>query len=226
MKYIFIIGIIVLSSTGFGQGVIRTNDTLLQYFGSPVEVRDKDFIREYNRLKPIVLKVYPYALSSADILDEMNNDLESIKKRRKRKKFCNRSYKALKKDFKYVFMDLYTFEGKVLTKLVARETGLSIYQITTKYRGQKEATMFNLMSKIWDQDIKKDYDYKNEYVLEAVIADIESGKIKFNSSVTKITKAEFKDKKKATNIRVKENHKKIKAIKKKKSKKKRMTSKT
>jgi hypothetical protein len=86
------------------------------------------------------------------------------------------------------------------------------------------------MSKIWDQDIKKHYDKKKEYVLEAVIADIESGKIKFTNTATTVSKTEYKTKKTVTNARVKENHKKVKKAKKekrkKKRKKKRMTSKT
>lgn len=115
---------------------------------------------EYNRLKPIVLKVYPYALSSADILDEMNNELSKIEKRRKRTKFCKRSYKTLKEEFKYVFMDMYVSEGQVLTKLVARETGMPIFEIVKKYRGTKDAAMFSLMGKMFDQNIKEQYDSK------------------------------------------------------------------
>lgn len=209
----------------FGQEIVHTNDTIPQYVGAPVEVRDKAFVNEYNRLKPIVVKVYPYALGSADILDEINNDLESIEKRRKRNKFCNQSYKKLKKEFKYVFMDLYTSEGQVLTKLVARETGMTLYEIIDTYRGQKDATMFNLMGKLWEQNIKEHYDPKKEYVLEAVIADIESGKIKFDSTVHKMDKDAYKDKKAQSKKNKKANHKKAKELKKKKRNKKRKSNK-
>ena len=201
------------------QNIIHKNDTLPQYIGSPVTVVDKDFQRLYRRYKPIVLKVYPYALQSADLIDQMNNDLESIKKRRLRNKFLRKSYKQLKTDYKYVFLDMYVSEGKILTKLIARETGMSIHQIVRKYRGKKDAAMFNLISKMFEQDIKTPYTPKQEYVLEAIIRDIESGKIEFNDSVKTIDKAVYKTKKAESKKRKKSNH--IKAKKRKKDAKKR-----
>ena len=225
IKYTLITALILCSNIIFGQSIVHSNDTLPQYFGAPVEVVDKEFLREYNRLKPIVLKVYPYALGSADILDEMNHDLESIKKRRKRNKFCNQSYKELKKEYKYVFMDLYPSEGRVLIKLVSRETGMTLYNIVQTYKGQKDATMFNLMGKMWDQDIKSDYDPQKESVLEAVIADIQSGKIKFDSTAKTMNKEAYKEKQAQSKKNKKVNHKKAKELRKKKRKKKRKSNK-
>lgn len=205
--------VLTLSSSSFSQNIIHKNDTLPQYLGSTVTVVDKDFQRLYKRYKPIVLKVYPYALQSADVIDQMNNDLESIKKRRKRTKFLKKSYKQLKTDYKYVFLDMYVSEGKILTKLIARETEMSIHQIVKKYRGRKDAAMFNLMGKMFEQDIKSPYNIKKEYVLEAIIRDIESGKIAFNDSVVTIDKTSYKTKKSETKQRKKQNsiqHKKNK----------------
>jgi len=197
------------------------NDTLPVCIGREVAVVDKDFIRDYNILKPRVLKVYPYAIYAANLIDEMNHDLESIEKRRKRTKYTNKFYKQLKADYKYVFLDMYTSEGKVLTKLVARETGLTIYEIVKSYKGQKDAIMFNLMGKVFEQDIKSKYNPQKEYVLEAIIEDIESGKITFDTTVVKVNKTTFKDKKKTAKQLAKANHKKVKANKKKNRKKKR-----
>ena len=153
-KYLLVICVISLSLVS-AQSEIESKDSLMSFHGDVVEVRTKNFMIEYNRLKPIVLKVYPYALSSADILDEMNNELSKIEKRRKRTKFCKRSYKTLKEEFKYVFMDMYVSEGQILTKLVARETGMPIFEIIKKYRGSKDAAMFSLMGKMFDQNIKE-----------------------------------------------------------------------
>ena len=225
VQYILILTLTMSSNLIFGQNIVHPNDTLPQYYASPVEVIDKEFLREYNRLKPIVVKVYPYALGSADILDEMNSDLESIKKRRKRNKFCKVSYKKLKHDYKYVFIDLYPSEGRVLIKLVSRETGMTLYDILNTYRGQKDATMFNLMSKLWDQDIKSDYNPKKETVLETIISDIQSGKIKFNSTTKTLDKQTYKDQQLQSKQNKKVNHKKSKERKKKLRKKKRKTNK-
>jgi hypothetical protein len=217
-KYLFLVCVLSLSIT-YAQTETESKDSLMSYQGEVVEVRTKAFMNEYNRLKPIVLKVYPYALSSADILDEMNNELEKISKRRKRTSFCKRSYKNLKEEFKYVFMDMYTIEGQVLTKLVARETGMPIFEIIKKYRGTKDAAMFSLMGKMFDQNIKDEYDYEKEKVLEAIIKDIEKGVINFDHTVHKLDKTTFKKNKKDNKKSIKTSRKRSKARKKSKQKK-------
>jgi|GEM_PF-1504734 len=211
---LLVVSVFLFSLSSFSQNIIHTNDTIPQYLGTTITVVDKDFQRLYKRYKPIVLKVYPYALQSADLIDQMNNDLESIKKRRKRTKFLRKSYKQLKTDYKYVFLDMYVSEGKILTKLIARETGMSIHQIVRKYKGKTDAVMFNLMGKMFEQDIKSTYIPKKEYVLEAIIRDIESGKIEFNDSVKTIDKIAYKRKKAESKKRKKINHKKAKKRKK------------
>lgn len=218
MKTNFLILFLVYQWIGFSQ----EKDTLKTYISKTVEVVDKDFQNKYRYYKPIVVKVYPYALYAADLLDEMNNDLASIQKRRKQNKFLKESYQNLKSDFKYVLLDMYTTEGQVLMKLISRETGMTVYEIINQYRGRKDAAMFNLMGKMFDQDIKSEYNSKKEYVLETIIKDINSGKINFKNEVELLDKAEYKEKKKATKERIKADKKKKKANKKLRKKKKKM----
>ena len=226
MKKVLLIFLIGLPIFGWNQTNEASNDSLPQFVGSPVVVHDKEFIRQYNLFKPRVVKVYPYALYAADLLDQMNNDLASIEKRRKRNKFCKKSYQTLKDEFKYVLMDMYVSEGKVLTKLISRETGMTVHEIILEYRGRKDAAMFNIMGKMFEQDIKSKYNPKKEYVIEAIIRDIESGKIKFDDTVVKVNKVEYKNKKKTSKEKSKANHKKAKALKKKKRKKAKLEKKT
>ena len=218
MKKIQFIFLFCIPFFGMTQSTVHSNDTLPQFVGSTVVVHDKEFIRQYRLLKPRVVKVYPYALFAADLLDQMNNDLARIEKRRKRNKFCKKSYQTLKEEFKYVLLDMYTSEGKVLMKLISRETGMTVHEIITKYRGRKDAAMFNLMGKMFEQDIKTVYNPKKEYVIEAILRDIKSGKIKFDDTVIKVGKTEYKDKKKQSKNKSKANHKKAKALKKQKRK--------
>lgn len=196
------------------------DDTIKTVLGKEVAIVDQKFLNEYNRYKPIVVKVYPYALYAADLLDKMNNDLASIERRRKRNKFLKQSYKTLKTDFKYVLLDMYISEGKVLMKLISRETGMTVYDIIKKYKGRKDAAMFNLMGKMYEQNIKEVYNPRKEYVLEAILRDIESGKIKFDSKVETFQKEEYKAKKKETKDYIKKNRKKNRQRKKAKRQRK------
>ena len=219
MKALILLAILILNYTVFSQ----TADTLKTVLGKEVAVVDQQFLNQYRYYKPIVVKVYPYALYAADLLDKMNNDLESIERRRKRNKFLKQSYKTLKTDFKYVLLDMYISEGKVLMKLISRETGMTVYEIIKKYKGRKDAAMFNLMGKMYEQNIKETYNPRKEYVLEAILRDIQSGEIKFDNKVETLHKEEYKAKKKKTKDYIKKNRKKNRQRKKAKRQRKKET---
>lgn len=201
----------------------QSDDSLKLYTSKPVPVYTQDYMRKYNQTKKLILKVYPYALYAADVLDEINNNASAIEKRRKQNKFYKDSYQELKDNFKYVFYELYTSEGIMLMKLVHRETGYTVYQIAEKYRGKKNAEVFELMGKMWDQDIHITYDPTGvDKIAEHVITDIQSGFVPFDNKVVIMTKDEYKEeqekdkeRKKNNKARDKEQAKKKKAASKK-----------
>ena len=195
-------------------GISQPKDSTYEYYHTPIEVLDESFFKEYNYLKPKVIKVYPYAIYAADLLDQIENDLQSIERRRKRNKHCKMSYKQLKKDFKYAMLDLYISEGKVLMNLVARETESTVFEIIKKYRGADDAMVFNIMGKMFEQDIKAPYVKKENYVLEYIVKEIEEGKIKIEPKPKLITKSDFK----AEEKRLKKLRKKYKAKQREKKK--------
>lgn len=220
-----------LGVNAFGQLDIWSEDSLKEYEGQIVTVYTKDYLNTYNRMKRLVIKVYPYALHAADIIDEIDENAESMNKRRKQNKFYKESYQQLRDDFKYFILDLYTSEGRMLMKLIHRETGMTVYDISSKYRGKQRAEMFNLMAKVWDQDlhIKFDPSTGDDKITEQVIQDIQSGLIPFNDEVVTVDRLEYRDKKAAEKAGAKRNKKRnkeyVKAQKEKKRQEKRQVRK-
>ena len=211
MNKLLILWCCLLSLPVMGQ----VEDTLLpRTHIKPIEVGDKNFAKQYRYLKPRVVKVYPYAMYAANVLSQLENDLVSIEKRRKRNKHCKISYKNLKNDFKYAMLDLYVSEGKVLMSLIARETKSTVYDIVKKYRGADDAMVFNLMGKMFEQDIKAPYVKSQNLVLEYIIREIESGKIIVKSEPLLVTKVDYK----AEEQRIKSNKKRYKKAKREKKK--------
>jgi hypothetical protein len=186
-------------------------DSLMAYESNAVPIYTKDYLNQYRKYKRIIVKVYPYALYASDVLYELEEDSEQLEKKRKKKKFYKKAYQNLKEDFKYVFLELYTSEGKMLMKLVHRETGMTVYDIASKYRGKDNATLFSVMGKIWDQDVKIKFDPQGEdKIAEHVIKDIEAGIIPFKQGVVRVDKECYKENQKAHKKRVRENKKRIK----------------
>lgn len=194
-KLIILFGVIVFSVTGFSQTISTHPDSLKQYEGPVITVYTKEYLSLYNRMKRMVVKVYPYALHAADIIDEINMNSASIERRRKLNAYYKDSYKTLKENFKYFILDLYTSEGEMLMKLIHRETGMTVYDISSKYRGKKNAEMFNMMAKIWDQNLHVKFDPTtgNDKVAEQVIQDIQAGLVPFNDEIITVTKLEYRD---------------------------------
>lgn len=198
MKYHILIGLLSLTTCLFAQeNIPHPDDSLKEYESAAVSVYSDDYLKKYNRFKRIIVKVYPYALHAADVIDEIDQNAESINRRRKKNKFYRQSYHDLKEEFKYFILDLYTSEGQMLMKLIHRETGMTVYDISNKYRGRQKAEMFNLMAKIWDQDlhVKFEPDSGDDKIAETVIQDIQSGLIEFNDEIVTIDKPAYKEKK-------------------------------
>lgn len=200
---------------------VDDQDSLMQVEAKPVPIYSKEYLRQYKRYKRIILKVYPYALYASDVLYQLEADSEGISRTGKRKRFYKRAYKDLKEDFKYVFLDLYTSEGKMLMKLVHRETGMTVYDIAEKYRGKKSATLFSVMGKIWDQDVRIKFDpLDTDKIAEHVLRDIEDGIIPFRNNVVKVNREQYKENQKAHKKRLKNYKKQIKENRKKNKKEK------
>lgn len=228
MKQILVLGLILCFNSSMAQFVAPSNhpDSLMEVESKPVPIYSKDYLKQYKRFKRIIVKVYPYALYASDVLYELEADSEEITKERKKKRFYKRAYQDLKEDFKYVFLDLYTSEGKMLMKLVHRETGMTVYDIAEKYRGKKSATLFSLMGKIWDQDVKIKYDPTGEdKIAEHVVQDIEAGIIPFKNNVVRVNKEQYKENQKEHRKRVRRNKKRIKENRKKCKKEKKLAEK-
>lgn len=153
-----------------------------------------------------VKRVYPLALHAKVVVDSMNAELETIEKRRKQKKFAKTAHKELKNDFKFLLKELYVSEGKVLAKLIHRETGMNIYDIISAYKGETKANLYAGIAKAFDQDLKSTYDAENEdYIIERVIENIEAGIEPFDPTFTIVDKAHYKADQKEYTMRVKRN---------------------
>lgn len=156
-----------------------------------------DFKSQYRNALRRVRKVYPLALEAARVIDSLDNELANIDKGRKQRKLMRNTKKELKQDFKYLLKDLYISEGKVLTKLIYRETGMTATEIISKYKNGLEASLYSGMAGMFDQDLDAVY-YPNteDFVIECVINDIQSGKVAFDPHFKIVSKEEFKESKK------------------------------
>ena len=91
----------------------------------------------------------------------MNFALDSIGKKRKKRKHIRSVAKIIKKQYATALKNLSMKEGRILIKLIYRETGISTYHLLREYRGWWSATMWQTFAKMYDHDLKSTFDPVN-----------------------------------------------------------------
>ena len=126
-----------------------------------LEFKSKDERNQYYLLKRRVLKVYPYALIAKEKLNEIKLGLDTIPKRGHKKRYTKEVAKWVKEEYTDRLKNLTMSEGKILVKLIYRETNTTSYEIVKSYRGSFNAFFWQIMAKLWNNNLKTEYDPVN-----------------------------------------------------------------
>ena len=144
--------------------VIVDGDTIFTSNIPEVEIfsfKDKDERNKYYILKRRVLKVYPYALAAKEKLHGIQEGLDTIPKRRHKKRYTKEVAKWVKEEYAEQLKNLTMSEGKILVKLIYRETKTTSYEIVKSYRGSFNAFFWQTMATLWNNNLRTEYDPVN-----------------------------------------------------------------
>jgi hypothetical protein len=131
----------------------------------------------WTRTKYNVKKVYPYAIIAAAKLKEYDLILSKLPTERAKKAYVKIIEKELKADFEDELKSLSMTQGKILLKLINRETGSTSFEIVKHMRGNFHAFMWQSVARIFGSNMKTEYDPEGEDVMiERAIQLIEAGK--------------------------------------------------
>jgi hypothetical protein len=111
----------------------------------------------------------PFAKMAAYKMQVMEDNLGLKKGKKERKKYIKECEESLKQMYMDQLKNLSIEEGKVLMKLIYRETGKTTWQIMKSYRGGGEALMWQAFGSIYGHDMKVEYDPVIDYQIENII---------------------------------------------------------
>ncbi|MBQ3881384.1 MAG: DUF4294 domain-containing protein [Bacteroidales bacterium] len=115
--------------------------------------------RKYYRLVHNFSKVYPYAIEAKDLMMEVDKTFdEKDLSRRKKDKYINSIQKDLLDRYEPVLKQMTVSQGKVLIKLISRETGLTPYDIIKNYKSSVAAGFWQGIAKMFTGDLKVAFD--------------------------------------------------------------------
>jgi hypothetical protein len=90
-----------------------------------------------------------------------------------RKKFLKRKEKDLDEQFEKPLKNLTVDQGKILVKLIARETGHSCYDLVEQFKSPFSAFYWNGLGKLFGYNLKPDYDPQQDRDLEIIVRSLE-----------------------------------------------------
>jgi len=206
VRLIFSIWLILLMAADtFGQDdtVIHANDTLPNRFYvlenverdglalPEVEIKEVTIVarptsvtakrsefRKYQRLVDNIKKVYPYALMVRRTLGEVNEELKGMETERERKDYMKDMEKKVFAEYEDDMRNMTFTQGKLLIKLIDRETQNTSYDLIRDYRGKFTAAFWQGIARIFGTSLKEEYDaFGEDALIELIIYEIEGGRI-------------------------------------------------
>ncbi len=115
------------------------------------------FIAEWTRLRNAVFVTYPYAKIAGATINDVNYQLTNITSKKARKDYIKSREKELKKQFTDPLSNLSVYQGKILMKLINRQTNNNCYDLIKEYKGGINARFYQTVAWFVGGNLKQDW---------------------------------------------------------------------
>lgn len=139
-------------------------------FSRPVD------LRRYRKLVDAVRKVYPIAKIAREKMATMEAELTRLPTKKAQRAYIKQVYHEIKEEYTPVLKRMTRTQGRVLLKLIDRETEYTAYEVLREFRGGFVAGFWQGVSKIFGQNLKSEYDKEGEdRIIEQIVVYYEAG---------------------------------------------------
>lgn len=121
----------------------------------------KDY-RQYQKMIRNLKAVYPYARIARAKFYDMNHQLNQLQSKREKEKYINQVEKEIRDEFEKKLMNLTVSQGKMLIKLLDRETGQTSYELLKELKGGFSAGLWQAVARIFGSNLKTEFDEEGE----------------------------------------------------------------
>lgn len=178
---------IVLFNHANGQSRYGVNDTLLVgavvFKGDTISAKILPGVyvwkgdrndKKWTRLRNAVYVTYPYARKAGAVFNEIESKIADNPNKREVSRYINSREKDLKKEFTQPLKNLSVYQGKILMKLINRETGgTNCYDILKQLKGGFTARFWQTVAFVFGSDLKQPYDaYGNDAEIEYIVQEV------------------------------------------------------
>jgi hypothetical protein len=134
--------------------------------------------RAFDKMVYNIKKVYPYAVLVRNRLAAVNEELKNITDEKERKKYLKNVEKDVFAEYEDDIRNMTITQGRILIKLIDRETQNTSYELIREYRGKFSASFWQGIARIFGTNLKAEYSaYGDDIVIELIVTEIEAGRL-------------------------------------------------
>ncbi len=167
---------IIVSAIWYQGEMIPYKEMEMAWVSNLSEHKLARYIKEWTRLRNAVYVTYPYARTAGYLLNDMNAKMASMDSKKQRKEYIRSREKELKQQFADPLSNLSVYQGKVLMKLINRQTGNNCYEIIKEYKGGVTARFYQTVAFFFGSSLKQDYAVltdKTDRQIENIVKEID-----------------------------------------------------
>lgn len=159
----------IIDGDSIPQEIITLDEVIVL---NKLKFNSKEDRKRYLILRRKTRKVYPYAKLAAERLMVMNERLQTLDRKRDKKKYTKRVQKYVEEEFSEQLKKLTKTEGQILVKLIHRQTGTTAYDLVKELRNGWRAFWYNTTATMFDIKLKEKYqpfNDKEDYLIEDIL---------------------------------------------------------
>lgn len=167
----------VRGATAARWGVDSSGDSILYITIRTVPAFHKGRdLKNYQRMVRAVKKVYPLAVEAAKRMENLDEKLAELEKRKDKKAYTKAIEDALKEEITPMLWKMTRYEGKILLKLIDRETDHTVFNIIKDFRSGFTAGFYQMLARMFGNNLKLEYDPEGEdEMLEQIVLYYKAG---------------------------------------------------
>lgn len=167
---------IVVPAIWYQQEIVNYKEMEMAWVSKLSPEKLAKFIQEWTRLRNAVYVTYPYARIAGGTINDINKNLANVTSKKERKKYIKSREKELKAQFSEPLSQLSVYQGKILMKLINRQTGNNCYEIIKEYKGGVNARFYQTVAWFTGSSLKQDWDLAENKIdrdIESIVKEID-----------------------------------------------------
>ncbi|MBL1408529.1 DUF4294 domain-containing protein [Sphingobacterium faecale] len=137
------------------------------------EWKNEEQKNQYLKLKRNVLRVLPYAIYAQRRYEQLDRDLALVNSKREENSLIKACEQEIKEKISNEVKNLSVSQGKILIKLIERQTGNTSYDLVKDMKGSITAFVYQGVARVFGHNLKSTYDPSEDFEIENIIREYE-----------------------------------------------------